>query len=555
MPSSPPSLAVGELLYADRCAACHGLQGMGDGEMVEQLEFPPAALADPQVAAASSPQAWYQTVTNGNLERLMPPFPSLSDQQRWDVVAFALSLSLSDEQLQTGETLFVERCGQCHSPPDFGSDYYWSTSRDSISAVIENGRGSEMPGFADQFDAEQLRSVAGYVQSLAWSAARASEPAAEQPAASFTSLTGKVTNGTRGGSVPTDLQVSVHGFDGEQQVLDETVAVDAQGEFVLDQVEAVAGRLFFATVEYQQVQYRSELAHAPTDGSQLELPLTIYETSSDPSPLQVERLHLLIEFPEEQLMRVLQLWVVGNQSDRVVTPALRVPLPDSATNLGFEEGAIGDRYQSTDSGFIDMEPVPPGSAIDQLVFGFDLPLEGAMDYRQPLEHPVQAVTVLVPEDGPRLTGLVDEGVRDLGGFRMRSYAASGLQAGDSLDFGVAGSGGLPAHTGSLAAGALALVIAVLVVMRSWTGRQAAIERAHTASPAGYDAQQPPAPAAHVAQRPPADEPGPPGLQSLLRDIARLDADHQAGKLATEQWEQQRAELKRRALERMRDSDE
>jgi cytochrome c1 len=29
----------------------------------------------------------------GNIENFMPPFASLSDQERWDVVAYALSLS------------------------------------------------------------------------------------------------------------------------------------------------------------------------------------------------------------------------------------------------------------------------------------------------------------------------------------------------------------------------------------------------------------------------------------------------------------------------------
>ena len=42
-------------------------------------------------------------VTLGNIENFMPPFASLSDQERWDVVAYAQSLSTTSEQISQGE--------------------------------------------------------------------------------------------------------------------------------------------------------------------------------------------------------------------------------------------------------------------------------------------------------------------------------------------------------------------------------------------------------------------------------------------------------------------
>ncbi len=532
VPNAPPDLAAGELIYAERCAACHGPQAMGDGEMAPQLSFPPAALADAEVAGAASPEAWYQIVTNGNLERLMPPFASLSDQQRWDVVGYALSLSLSGDELRAGEALFAEQCVDCHSAADFADQYYRGAARQSIAAVIRDGRGSEMPGFGEQLEDNQLGSLAGYVQSLAWSTGAEAEPAAEQPAADLVTVTGSVANGTLNGSVPADLQVEIQGFDGEQQVLQETVSLNAQGGFELEQVESPVGRLFMASVEYQGVLYRSEIVHAPSDGAPLELPLTIYESSGDADALRVEQMHLLIEFPDEQTMRVLQLWVVGNRSDRVVTPSLRVPLPDVAFNLGFEQGGFGDRYERTETGFLDLEPVPPGSGIDQLVFGFDLLRDGVLEYRQLLEHPVEAVTVLVSEDAPRISGLIDEGVRDLGGLRMHGYTATGLEAGDILSFRVAGPSGLPMHAASVAIGGLALLAALLVAVRSRSDREP------DEVPIG----------AELVESQAMEQ------EQLLLEIAQLDADHEAGRLDTAEWQRERENLKRMALERMRNND-
>lgn len=528
LPSSPANLAAGEPLFADRCAACHGPAGMGDGELAGELTFPPAALADPERARAASPETWYQIVTNGKLDRLMPPFSSLSDQQRWDVVGYALSLSTTREELQAGQALFEQHCAECHSQPAFESAYLRSAPRSHIYQVIRDGRGAEMPAFDAQLEDERLWALAGYVQSLGWNTSPPPEQTVDRPATSESVVVGQIIHGTAGAEIPTDLQVRILGFDGEQQVLDEFVPVDRQGGFQLEPIEIAPGRLFFATLEYQQVQYRSELAHAPTDGSPLELPLTIYETTTDSTPLRVERLHLLIDFPQAGVMRVLQLWVVGNLSDRVVAPGLRVSLPASAFNLSFEEGQLGEHFEETAAGFTDHEPVPPGSSIDQLVFAFELAREGSLGYRQPMQHPVEAVTILVPADGPRLSGLIDEGVRDLGGLQMHSYAAAALEPGDSLSFRVARPSGIAGPVVAAVAGAAALVIALFLVFRSRsaTSRAAAPEQ----SPREVLDQQ-----------------------ALLRGIALLDAEYEAGQLDQADWEQRRESLKQQALDLMRGS--
>lgn len=540
VPSSMPNLSSGAQLYADHCAGCHGTTGMGDGEMASGLSFPPAVLADPELADAASPGDWYEMVTNGNLERLMPPFTTLTDQQRWDVVGYALSLSLTGEQLQAGAALFSESCSECHSPPQFSSDSYQSASRADIGTLIQEGRGTEMPGFADQFDSQQLQELAGYVQSLAWSSAPESVAANESTTVSTAEVTGQISNGTAGGTVPAELQVTLLGFDGDQQVLERSATADAQGQFQLEQVEIAPGRLFFATLEYQDVVFRSEVGHAPTDGGPLELPLTIYETTSDLSALRVEQLHLLLDFPDPDTVQVLQLWVVGNSSDRVLAPGVPVSLPDAATNLAFEEGQLGDRYQLSSSGFVDTEPVPPGSAISQLVFAFDLPRQGSLDFRQMVQLPVDAVTVLVPTDGPRVSGLTDQGVLDLGGLSMHSYVGQSLAAGGELSFRIGTQAVSSSQLATIGFGAAALLTAAYVAFRTWAAKPAA-EQEEGAVPGEASGEGRPG----VSQSAGGEE-----LDALLEAIAQLDLQHQAGKLTDADWQRRREALKQRALERM-----
>src|SRR3989304_243648 len=73
-PSSAPDPANGEVIYAERCAPCHGVSGLGDGEQADELAVFPAPIGDSELARGSSPEDWYRLVTGGRLARFMPPF-------------------------------------------------------------------------------------------------------------------------------------------------------------------------------------------------------------------------------------------------------------------------------------------------------------------------------------------------------------------------------------------------------------------------------------------------------------------------------------------------
>ncbi len=92
-PLVPPNLLNGKVIYADKCVDCHGPSGKGDGAQADQLPVPVAPIGDPDFAKDARPSDWYQIITVGNLDKFMPGFTSLSDRERWDVAAYALSLS------------------------------------------------------------------------------------------------------------------------------------------------------------------------------------------------------------------------------------------------------------------------------------------------------------------------------------------------------------------------------------------------------------------------------------------------------------------------------
>ncbi len=90
-------LARGQSIWQEKCAPCHGLTGQSDGAMTANLTSAPPKLGDPQIARDARPAAWYDVVTNGRMDRLMPAFASLSDAERWDAVAYALTLGTTAE--------------------------------------------------------------------------------------------------------------------------------------------------------------------------------------------------------------------------------------------------------------------------------------------------------------------------------------------------------------------------------------------------------------------------------------------------------------------------
>ena len=76
-PASAPDVANGQAIYVEKCAPCHGDTGLGDGPQGQQLPITVAPIGLASTAQKALPSAWYTMVTQGNLDRFMPPFASL----------------------------------------------------------------------------------------------------------------------------------------------------------------------------------------------------------------------------------------------------------------------------------------------------------------------------------------------------------------------------------------------------------------------------------------------------------------------------------------------
>ncbi|MFI5323343.1 MAG: FTR1 family protein [Thermodesulfobacteriota bacterium] len=107
-PAQNPSYAEGKSIFSSTCAQCHGAEGAGDGQLAQGLKPAPVNFTDPEVASSLSPFKVYNTVTFGIEGTGMPSFPKLSDQEKWDVAFYVLSLGYSSADVLEGEKISLK---------------------------------------------------------------------------------------------------------------------------------------------------------------------------------------------------------------------------------------------------------------------------------------------------------------------------------------------------------------------------------------------------------------------------------------------------------------
>ena len=164
-PASAPDVQKGAAIFAERCAPCHGAAGLGDGPQSMQLPVTVPGIGLPEVARVAAPADWFKIVTQGNIDRFMPPFVgSLSDQDRWNVVAYAMSLHSTAEQRERGRSIVEKDCPTCGSA--FADlERMASLSDTAVVGLLRKGDG-DVPAFAAGLSDEDAYAAAAYLRSL-----------------------------------------------------------------------------------------------------------------------------------------------------------------------------------------------------------------------------------------------------------------------------------------------------------------------------------------------------------------------------------------------------
>jgi hypothetical protein len=374
---------------------------------------------------------------------------------------------------------------------------------------------------------------------------------AQAPLGATVTVEGQLVNATGGGGGEAGVPIMLHSYDRQQMAVVVEDATGPEGAFRFENVETAEGRVFEVMATVGKTIYYSDSTSVSPGQSKLELPVTIYDTTTDASTLRVEQLHTILEFLSPTQMHVLEVYVISNAGDRSVeggltlddgrAATLRFPLPDQATDVSFEGDEGDDRFVLTKGGFASTLGVPPGLESLQFTVGYRLPYQDGMRFERALSYPTRRVNVILPEPGVSLVSeaLVRRGARQMpDGRQIELFSAEDLQSGQSFAFQLSGqpqagragdstaaSGGGASAGSSLPVGMVLLGLAFMAGgFAWWRWRSGSAETLSEPLPAS---------ASQMGQ----------AETVLIRAIAQLDEGYQAGLIAEGEYTRQRAELR------------
>ena len=211
-------IKVGEKIYLENCAACHGQKGDGKGPEANRLKIKPRDFTTGIYKFRSTPSGSlpqdkdiFRTVSRGVRTTSMLAQLQLSENQRWAVAKYLKTFShrfntekplkpvsipaqpaTIREQVTFGKTMYAEAgCNQCHGPEGKGDGTSANELKDDsgnpiaptnltlkpfksgpdpedLYRTISTGlNGTPMPSYAEALSAKDRWALVAYIMSIA----------------------------------------------------------------------------------------------------------------------------------------------------------------------------------------------------------------------------------------------------------------------------------------------------------------------------------------------------------------------------------------------------
>ncbi len=413
LPEDTPDTETGLAIYNQRCVVCHGDTAQGDGPQAVQAGLEPRAFADPEFRLTAQPQRMYDFITNGNLANGMPPFGPASsnpiaEMDRWHLIAAIYSFSTPPESIALGEEIVTERGGA-----DWPDAEYWFTraNEDALADLEAGDFGLDTAGLSD----EEKMAVVDYGRSLSYNFL---DPFAPPEPIAEAVISGQVTNGSTDEPV-TDGAVTLRAFTFDlEEMLNETTELDEDGRYSFTLTDVDPNWVYLASVENDDLTFNSGAAQIERSDPKLDLPVAVYNKTTDRSVIDIEQIHLVLNFVDGKA-QVSELYVFNNNDTAVYVGetgntedgTVEIFLPAGAENVDFRR-ALGSfdnfvaatEVVATETGWADTVAVRPGASSSVLLVSYELPYDDGLLLAHPLGYPVKQASAILPDAGVAIKG-------------------------------------------------------------------------------------------------------------------------------------------------------
>lgn len=483
VPVVSPSVDLGGQIYAENCTSCHGETGAGDGALVLSGEIEMTAdFTAPEANDDISPADWYEVITNGRLEVLMPPWSgSLSDMERWSVTMYLYTLSYPAEQIATGQTLYARECAECHAEDGTGTvdgvalTGFHDQSDNALLAQITEGS-ADMPAFAETLSTEERAAVVTHIRSLTADSSVSDDARVAAPAANAVppppqqmvtgNITGSIIHGTTGGTLPDEMTATLHLMDSEFGNITLDSPVTTEGSYSFEGIPLDPGHTLVVSVEYNDATFVSDFVSGTVEAETLELPVVVYDLTYDPGVIRVGSIVSQV-FTDQHTLQVFEIIEVWNDSDRIYmgtdadddgvdgnqTISFTIP-----ANAEFIDITGEGRYTVSEDGRVvtDSLPVVPGDA-HVVHMAYILPYQDRTTITQTMSYPLEG-RIEVHADTHDL-GVESELLAHIGSYQpsattsLTAYGnAASMAVGDTYSYDVVGIASAVAATSTTSTG-------------------------------------------------------------------------------------------------------
>lgn len=349
---------------------------------------------------------------------------------------------------------------------------------------------------------------------------------------------GTIINQNTGQVVTGQLDVMLHVLDqnyAETGMLHGESSPD--GTFLFAEAPFDASLQFAVMATFDGVTYFSDFVPVDMTSMRVSVDVPVYESTSDPSNVQVDQMHVLFNFAEDGL-ETREIYILSNVGERTVkdvhqleediSAALAFPLPSDADFIFFKPDDQ-DRFVKFDGGFADTYPVMPGARAAQIMVSYLTPYSNGRTFTYTAPLNILSMNFLVEEEsnvtlqGQGLAGPERMTLED--GKSYLVYSRMNLGVGETLQVSFVGESTSARAKGTtippLTAGVAVLGLAAMGYGIWWWRKSD-----NAQSNAGQSEDAP--------------------LDALIHEIARLDEEHEQGHLDSEEHQRLRQELMARA---------